>query len=102
MPDPFARTALASLNRWGQPATYIDADGLPRSGVTVRLIHGVQVVGDYGQIVEQRTELEVAAADVPAPRRGDQILVGADSWTVEGPSRESIPNPHLHRVVVRR
>lgn len=56
--------------------------------------------GFESQYAEPRTEIDLLAADVSTPARGDQIQVGAALWTVQDPLDRS-PDGAVIRVSVR-
>ncbi|MCB1890372.1 MAG: hypothetical protein KDH20_22390 [Rhodocyclaceae bacterium] len=76
MGDPFARAAASLLARLGQEAVL-------RSGeaTRVRVERGVEVLGEYGEVVGHRVSATLPSAI--RPRKGDRLAVGADLYFVD-------------------
>ena len=101
MSDPFLRATVSVFNRLGHAATYTPVSGAP---VTCRAIvnRDVAMVGEYGQVTEKRTQIELMKQDVATPKRGDTIVIAegvyAGTYTVE--SKDS-DDGYVVRVIVR-
>lgn len=81
MTDPFAALDTTLFAVFGESATYTPVSGAPFS-VQVVVHYDVQRVGETG-FIEQRTELDLLVAEVPAPARKDTIAVGAETFKVD-------------------
>lgn len=86
MPDLFGnfdRSATALLfGALGQTATLQPASG-GSAPVSVLLDQDAPVVGDLDQVIEYRHTLSFRLAECQ-PGRGDTVVVGADSYRLEG------------------
>lgn len=63
---------------FGEAATYVFQT------ITVIVDRSVEVVGDFGQVVDRRTVLSALKTDMPTPMRGQSITVGGTAYTLDG------------------
>lgn len=77
MTDPFRRVAESILARMGR-------DALLRGIVLckVPLEHGVEIVGEYGQVVALRTVATIDKALLPYPK--DTLAIDGVNYTLDG------------------
>lgn len=75
----FSRASSRLFAHFGEEAVF---RGEPASVV---LSHNVQLLGEHGELDRLVTTASLPAA--LAPRKGDSLVVGAESWTLDAPLR---------------
>lgn len=65
------------MTRLGEPVAYAGKT------ITALVDMSVATVGDYGQVMDYRTQITLATADVPALKKGENITAGARVFTVD-------------------
>jgi len=81
--------ALFTDANLGRDATYQPADGDPFPvRVIARRADAVTAFGD-GRLWSETTRFDVRASEVASPRPGDRIVLGAESFVIQGePARD--------------
>jgi len=68
-------------------AAYTEGTGSPMP-CRVIVKRDTQIIGEYGQVVGERTTVSFLRAEVPTPKRSATVTVGTDSWTLESKQHE--------------
>jgi|GEM_PF-4514211 len=93
----FDGAARRLLERTGESARYVPADGTPAFPILAALDESAAEVGDYGVTVASRPAVDLLKAEVPRPQQGDLIVFGDGSWSVD---RKDTDDGHIIRVWV--
>jgi len=90
-----AMAAIVADPNLGVPAVY--RPGGVGAGLAIRVVRSApdEVVDAFGTSLVRPTDvLLVAAADVPAPAKGDVVLVGTETLTVLAAMRDPVGAAH--------
>lgn len=75
MSDPFEKMATRALARIGGAGT------IRGEAAVVSIEHGIEVAGEYGEVIARRSVAIMPSASAPKP--GDALVVGAKSYVID-------------------
>jgi len=78
----FATAAADLFAALGQAATYTPVSGAPLP-VQAILDRNATVYGELGQVLENRAQVSLLRAEVTSPRRGDTVVIDAETFTLD-------------------